>query len=94
MNKSLVLMMIVFGFFGCGKSSYVHPNKTAGDFERDRSQCRKEFPIYASNMGFAPVVHVMTDGMEECLKARGWVEQSEQVHEEQVKPATKSRNQE
>lgn len=83
----VVLMMIVFSLVGCEKQLYVHPTKTAQDFERDQDACRKEFPVYASNMGFAPVIHVTTAGMGECLRARGWTLKGEQ----EVNPATKSK---
>lgn len=77
--------MIVCSLVGCEKQLYVHPTKTAQDFERDKDDCRKEFPVYASNMGFALVIHVMTVGMGDCLRARGWTSEGEQ----KVNPATK-----
>ena len=90
MKKWLILLVAVFGFVGCGNRLYVHPTKTAQDLEREEYVCRKEFPIYAVNMGFAPVIHVTTNSeMDECLRARGWPLQGE--HE--TKSAIKSTNQ-
>ena len=84
------MLVAVFGFVGCGKQLYVHPSKTARDLERDEYDCRKEFPIYATNMGFAPVIHVTTDGIDDCLRARGWTPKGKQ----EVNPAPKSKYQE
>ena len=89
MKRWSIVFIAIFGFVGCGDRVYVHPTKTAQDLERDQYDCRKEFPLYVSNMGFAPVIHVMRDEMGDCLRARGWTPQEEQ----EVNPATKSKYQ-
>ena len=90
MKKWVIAVMIIFCLVGCEKLLYVHPTKTAQDFERNQDDCRKEFPIYATNMGFAPVIHVTNSGIDECLRARGRTPQEEQA----VHPATTSKYQE
>ena len=89
MKKWIIVLVAVFGFGGCGNRLYVHPTKTVQDLERDKYECRKEFPVYATNMGFAPVIHVTTSGMDECLRAHGWTPQGEQ----EANPTTESQYQ-
>lgn len=94
MKKWLIVLVVVFGFVGCRKRLYVHPTKTAKEFEREKFECRNESAAYAKNMGFDPVIHAMSGGVEECLQARGWVEMKQQEHGEPIIPATKSKYQE
>ncbi len=94
MRKWLIVLVIVFAFVGCGKRLYVHPTKTAQEFEREKYECQNESAAYARNMGFDPVIHAMSGGIVECLQARGWVEMKQKEHGEAINSATKSLYQE
>lgn len=62
---------------GCTPKLFVHDNKNAGDFERDKYECQMIATQYTANLGFAGNPLIIADQIERCLTLKyGWRLQS------------------
>jgi len=70
----ILLVVILILLTGCAKTIYVHPTKTASDFNRDKYDCRLVTAADAANWGAAGNPFLIAMNMGECLELKhGWI---------------------
>jgi hypothetical protein len=70
-----ITLLLGFLLAGC-QTNYIHPSKTAADFESDRFDCQSIAEQSAYNVGQAGNYLWINSRVHQCLQAKhGWVKE-------------------
>lgn len=71
--RCVLAIVMVFSFIGCATTTFMHPTKTAQDFERDKYDCTQEAVRYADAMGASGNPLIISEQIDACMQAKyGW----------------------
>ncbi len=77
--RFLVIFFAMLALAGCARKVYVHPTKTAADFNRDKYECQQSATQNAYQMGMAGNPFWIADQTNQCMEMKhGWTERAQQ----------------
>ncbi|MBI5741061.1 MAG: hypothetical protein HZA16_10095 [Nitrospirae bacterium] len=72
MKTTLFCIALIFFISGC-QTSYIHPDKNAYDFERDKNECEKIAKYLAAEAGKPDNPFFIDSECQRCLEVKfGW----------------------